>query len=319
MNDMNQERIGTILTPLEGRQNTVLKFIGTSFNLTENGRNTLISFNKDKLLGQGDLSVVYLGEIDYGGEKNKVAVKLFLPLISLSQNYGKEVLRDAFENEAVILEKLNHTNIAKLYGSNVLHAGKSFEVPVIVREYFPENLLSKMEKFNEEEKTREVVDMVSQLSDAIKYLNENGIMLSDVHPKDIMVRENGDYVLGDLNLQKSEEGSLMGFAEDVSAPEVQKIQTDIERNKNITPESQVYSLGLLAYGLLKGNFASREEISMGLKPEKPDSISEEIFKVLEKALDVKPENRYKNVNEFSKAFEEAFRISIEEAKVTPNL
>ena len=319
MNDMNQERLGTILTPLEGRQNTVLKFIGTSFNLTENGRNTLISFNKDKLLGQGDLSVVYLGEIDYGGEKNKVAVKLFLPLISLSQNYGKEVLRDAFENEAKILGRLDHPSIAKFYGSDVLKVGGSTEVPVIVREYFNETLLQRMSKLEGEEKVGAIHNMLQQISSAVEYINDNGIVVSDVNPKDIMVRENGEYVLADLNLQKDQEASLIGYTSEFSAPEVQKIQTDIERNKNITPESQVYSLGLLAYGLLKGNFASREEISMGLKPEKPDSISEEIFKVLEKALDVKPENRYKNVNEFSKAFEEAFRISIEEAKVTPNL
>ena len=191
MNDMNQERLGTILTPLEGRQNTVLKFIGTSFNLTENGRNTLISFNKDKLLGQGDLSVVYLGEIDYGGEKNKVAVKLFLPLISLSQNYGKEVLRDAFENEAKILGRLDHPSIAKFYGSDVLKVGGSTEVPVIVREYFNETLLQRMSKLEGEEKVGAIHNMLQQISSAVEYINDNGIVVSDVNPKDIMVRENG--------------------------------------------------------------------------------------------------------------------------------
>src|SRR3989344_2072714 len=112
MNDMSQERIPRI-TSIEGRQTAVLRFIDTSFNLSLDGNKRPVNFEKEDILGMGDLSAVFLGKMDMDGEERFVAVKLFLPLLKLNQEYGKEAIRKAFENEAKILGRLDHPSIAK--------------------------------------------------------------------------------------------------------------------------------------------------------------------------------------------------------------
>jgi serine/threonine protein kinase len=261
--------------------------------------------NPKDMIGVGDTSVVFEGEMIQGETHKKVAVKVLAPDTSSTNTSGKPNWNE-FVDEAILLSEAEHPNIARFLALASVPVGNT-EVPVIIRELFSGSLRKSGEiNLLELQQTK---NMVEQIASALEYLNtQHNVFPVDLTPENIMVREDGTFALGDLNFVADKNGTgEVGFSEIYSAPEHLKpgLKPDVLR-KLATTQSEIYNLGLVSYVALGGR--EPDEFDRALTSEfiKPtNDISPQILEVLKKATRNKPEERYNSLQEFSQAFSNA--------------
>lgn len=280
-------------------------------------------FEPLKVLGQGAYGKVLL-------VKNKNTSKLFarkeLKKASLILN-TKNIERTM--SERTILSKItSHQNIVKLFYA--LHDNSKL---YLLMEYIPGGELFKYlveEKFLTEKKTS---FYIIQMSSALKFLHNFGIVYRDLKPENCMLDKDGYMILTDFGLAKKSTdddierstdnwcNSIIGTPE-YCAPEVLK-------GENYGFAADWWSLGCVTYDLLTGNppfTGNNHKIIMNKvikeKPKYPFYVTTTSIEILNKLLNKNPDKRF-NVDAKWEKFQkfQFFRHykfqDIEERKVEP--
>ncbi|EPP36264.1 serine/threonine protein kinase [Chlamydia avium] len=187
-----------------------------------------------------------------------------------------------FLKEAQILTQLSHPNIVKLH-----QFGKYTEGYYIALEYVPgislrEYILSQWISLFQ------AVDHVLSLGHALEYLHSRGILHGDIKPENILITPQGKITLIDLGLAGSPALHDNGYPGCLGTPFY--MSPEQKQGENISEQSEIYSLGLIAYELLLGNLAYGR-VLLSLIPEK-------IGKILSKTLQPSPKDRYDSITDF---------------------
>jgi eukaryotic-like serine/threonine-protein kinase len=221
-----------------------------------------------KILGEGGMGVVWLAErMDAG---NPVAVK-FLPHAELSP-----ARRGRFAQEIRTLAKLKHPFIARLYDAGTLADG----TPWFVMEYvegvgFAEYCRGRAPFVDD------LLRIFRSICEAVQYAHSQEIIHRDLKPSNIMMQGDGTPRLLDFgiarelrHLDESTEQTRPGLrflSRDYAAPEW-------ARDGVIGTYTDVYSLGVILYGMLTGELPFRrpehlpdeaETSIAGNNPERP--------------------------------------------------
>ncbi|MGM0597232.1 MAG: serine/threonine-protein kinase [Myxococcota bacterium] len=202
-----------------------------------------------KPLGDGDFGRVFYGEHPSSGRK--IALKV------LHDNFSdNQLMFQRFISEAKAVNKINHPNIIEVFNFGNLDDGRFYytmeyidgkELSLIIKEKAPVNL----SYFDA---------LIKQIASALAATHKHGIIHRDLKPDNIMVknRDSGlfvkilDFGIAKLRSQdrehmfKTKQGKIMGTPA-YMAPEQAKGE-----NNNIGIETDVYSLGVIAYQLLTG-------------------------------------------------------------------
>lgn len=215
-------------------------------------------------LGSGGFGKVYRGEEIRTGKT--VAVK------TLKKHRQHDPLSIAtFLQESRTLSRLNHPNIVRIDGVGQFPAGGFF----LVMEFVDGTDLQRT--LDRQDRTKQIViEIIIVISQAILFAHEQGIIHGDIKPSNILVDKNGrlfvaDFALTSLAVLKS--GTTIGSVE-YSAPEL------LEKGE-VTPQCDLYSLGVLLRSMLK-----------------KDSASRKLEGIIQKATNMNPESRFESVNEF---------------------
>lgn len=195
-----------------------------------------------RLLGEGGMGVVWLAErTDTEGQ---VAVK-FLPGAWLSP-----ARRDRFMQEVRLLAKLSHPGIACLYDAGTLRDG----TPWFAMEYVDGRSFT--EYCSDVKSLTMLLQLFSSVCEAVQHAHNKGVIHRDLKPSNLMVSFHGtpkllDFgIASELDRASSPSGlTAMGMrfaSPPFSAPEY--IQDGAA-----TAMSDVYSLGVILYGLLIGH------------------------------------------------------------------
>jgi serine/threonine protein kinase len=188
-------------------------------------------------LGSGGTADVYRAR-DQRLQRD-VAVKLIAPWLA-----GDAATVRRFQREAGFAARLAHRNVAA-----VLDAGsrpRQYIVMELVEGTDAATLLKREHPFA----TDEAVDLVAQICDALHHVHARGVVHGDVAPRNILVAEHdGTATLVDFGLAADRfatqrETEVMGTPGFV-APE-------IARGARRSAQSDLYSLGVVAYRLLGG-------------------------------------------------------------------
>lgn len=202
---------------------------------------TINGYTIDREIKVGGMSIVYHGHNSIG---NKAAIKV------LKEEYRKnEQMIIRFREEALLMKKLEHENICKVYDHQVVD-----DVPVIIMEYLEGQTLADKIKRKGKIPPAEMMGWLSQILDAFEYMHGQKVIHRDIKPSNIFVINNGKIKLIDFGVSKddgkkglTQTGQQLGTYNFMS-PE------QIITPKNITYKTDYYSLGGTIIHALTGKF-----------------------------------------------------------------
>ncbi len=194
-------------------------------------------------LGRGGMGAVFLGKRVDAQYEQRVAIKFVRGIES------RERLQ-RFRAERQILATLNHPSIARL-----LDGGETAEgIPFLVMEYIEGRPI---DAYCDQNRLpiRDRLRMFVSVCEAVQYAHEHLVVHRDLKPDNIMVTADGEVKLLDFGIAKlldetSAEIPLTLTGARALTPEY--ASPEQIRGEPVTTASDVYSLGVLLYGLLAG-------------------------------------------------------------------
>lgn len=224
-------------------------------------------------IGRGGMGLVYLAERIDGAFRQNAAIKI------LKRGVDTDSILKRFRNERQILAALNHPNIVLLYDGGTTENG----LPYFVMEYVTGEPLYKFcdsRKLNITERLKIFV----QICDAVNAAHQIKVVHRDLKPSNILVKDDGTPKLLDFGIAKLLDPELADATLEPTATNVQIMTPEYASPEQvthgeITPASDVYSLGVLLYELLSGHrpyrFKNRSphEIARVICEEPPDRPS----------------------------------------------
>lgn len=265
------------------------------------GRSLSGRYKIEALLGQGGMSAVY--KATDPNLKRVVAIKLIHPHLSSDPSF---VTR--FESEAAAVASLRHPNIVQVYDFN-----NDAGVYYMVLEFIPgETLQDRLQRLNADGRKLsldEALKFAVDISDAMGYAHQRGMIHRDIKPANIMLDVHGGAILMDFGIVKilggdshTSTGAVVGTARYMSP--------EIIRGEVADHRSDIYSLGVTLYEMLSGRppFVADSAMTlmmMHLNDPVPNvrtfrsDIQPELVRILEKSLAKDRAERYQSVAELS--------------------
>jgi serine/threonine protein kinase len=269
-------------------------------------------YSIESVLGTGGMARVYRGYDD--NLDRFAAIKVIEPQLIASAE--EDEYRERFLREARAIARLNHNRIVSVYQFNQI--GNLYYIAMAYIE--GDNLRDILKGYLKQGRlipTEELLVVLRDIADALDYAHKQGIIHRDIKPSNIIVTPAGNAVLTDfglaLNAVEGTIGNTFGSVHYI-APE-QAISS-----AQAVPQSDQYSLGIVAYELLTGRvpFDDASAMSVALKhisdpPPPPTEINPnipaEVEQVLLKALDKEPNRRFESARDFVRSLELAFEMS----------
>lgn len=246
-------------------------------------------------IGRGGMGIVFEAEQESLGRS--VAIKV-LPKQCLLDSDALE----RFQQEAKMAAAMHHSNIVPVFGSGESD-GSHYLVLQLVR---GQSLHQKLAALKQPMPSNEVAVIGQQLSDAIAYAHENGVLHRDIKPANILLSEDGTAQLTDFGLARN-------LSDDPTT--TQTLSGSLrymapERFRAISDErSDVYSLGLTLFEMTAGRAAfvqdDPEELIQAMTNPKATSLRilcpslpVDLETIISKAIHPDPAVRYQSAGDF---------------------
>ncbi len=270
------------------------------------GRVVLGKWRLDRRLGQGGMGTVYLAT-----EKSvdrEVALKFLHPKLAEREEY-----RTRFEQEARIMARIEHPNLAGLHGVE-----REGTIPFLVMKYVRGRPLTRVMKEKKTFALEEVLPLVVQMAAALGALHARGYVHRDLKPGNVIVSDEGHVTLLDFGLTRTHNPNLTRPGVALGSP--QYMSPEQVMAGALDGRSDLYTLGLLTSELLVGHrpYADEDTKAMLLQhlndiPEPAHlanaKVPEAVSKVLLKAMAKKPQDRQASVAAFVEELVLAAKVS----------
>jgi serine/threonine protein kinase len=254
------------------------------------GRVVLGKWRLERRLGQGGMGSVYLAtELTVD---RPVALKFLHPTLAEREEY-----RTRFEQEARIMARIEHPNLAHLYGVE-----RDGSVPFLVMRYVSGRPLSRLMKDKKALLLPEALPLVVQMAAALSALHARGYVHRDLKPGNVMVSEDGHVTLLDFGLTRTHNPNLTRPGVALGSP--QYMSPEQVMAGPLDARSDLYTLGLLTSELLVGHRPYKEETTKEMllqhlnevpqpahlgNPKVPEAVSQVLLKAMaKKASDRQP-------------------------------
>ncbi|HEV2580394.1 MAG TPA: serine/threonine-protein kinase, partial [Ktedonobacteraceae bacterium] len=263
---------------------------------------TLGRYELRRLIGKGGMANVYEAFDTLSGRV--IAVKIF--------KREDDELLSRFLREAQLMSALHGHHLVPIYffGTEVLDNALLY---YIAMPFLPGGTLRariRRGPLTLDETCR----ALSEIADALDYVHSQGIIHRDIKASNVLIDSDGGYYLADFGIARitsdlthmTTTGNVLGTV-DYVAPEL----FEVDRKANAF--SDLYSLGVLLYEMVTGRlpFIAENQIAlvtmhMRQRPPAPRGIDPRIpaavERVMLKALEKRPEQRYHSAAELARAF-----------------
>ncbi len=254
---------------------------------------TSATFRLQEPLGAGALGTVYRAESD--DVHGLVAVKMLHPHIAHDAG-----MVDRFQREIIVMERLSHPHIVRHYGGGMMDGQYFFAMELLEQGSLKERL-----RQHGPLPWRGAAQYLEQIAGALQHAHNHGVIHRDLKPSNLFFAADGRIVLGDFGIahdvhetDRSNPGMAVGTYAYMS-PE------QICAEDRITGQSDLYSLGCVAYEMLTGrppfagaNFAQiwdqhLHAVPKGLREQGvdcPEWLEDLVMRLLEKDPHKRPFN-----------------------------
>ena len=259
-------------------------------------------------IGQGGMSTVYQAhDLD---RLELVALKVLSPYVAQEPRF-----RARFDREIKLLKELQQPNIVP-----ILNYGDEEGITYIVMPFYSGGTLQTRIE-NGGLGLGEVGLFLADISGALEYAHDKGIVHRDIKPSNVLLDHEGRAHLSDFgfayvsNTSHSLTGSVLIGTPAFMSPEQCK-------GEEVDARSDQYSLGAVLYQATTGRLPYDAETPMAvvikhiseplprpryLNPYLPDAIEAVVLRAMEKNL----EHRYASISELNQAFQQALHESLD--------
>jgi eukaryotic-like serine/threonine-protein kinase len=252
-------------------------------------------FRLDEQIGSGGMSTVYRA-FDPTLER-WVAIKLMHRDISTDPDQ-----LERFRREARAVARLSHPHIV-----TVIDAGEDAGAPYIVFEFVEGETLKDRIKRMGRLPVPEAVAYAIEIGRALSCAHSNNLVHRDVKPQNVLIDMEGRAKVTDFGIARSLEaqgltapGRVLGTTDYVSPEQA--------LGHEVTPQSDIYSLGVCLYEMLTGEVPFKAETQVGVamkhvREPLPDvqrrrpEVSAALAAIVERATAKEIENRYPRVDD----------------------
>ncbi len=257
---------------------------------------TLSKYRVIREIGHGSMGTVHLGHDPF--IDRPVAIKVAHPPPGSSEA-DQDLFRRLFFNEAQAAGMLKHPNITAIFD-----AGVDRGVYYIVMEYVhggrtlenycrPDNLLP----------VDEAIKVFYKCALALDYAHKKGVVHRDIKPRNILVTEDRDVKLTDFGIAVMHGDPGDNTAQHAGSPLY--MSPEQVRREPVSPQSDLFSLGVVMYEALTGThpFAAEniEAINHRILAGQPVPITRlradlpaVLTRILDRALSKDPRTRYRS-------------------------
>ena len=258
-----------------------------------------------QLLGKGAFATVWQATQESTG--NQVALKI------MRVDLATEEVFNRFSQEAQLLRRMDHPNIAHIYDS---HFDETLGYCAI--EFIDGWPLDRYVK-QRQPKVKKIIDLIAQVADALNHAHRQGVLHRDLKPSNIMITAAGEPKLLDFGLGKwlfrVDEEAEMAQTLDGSAvgtPLFMAPEQARGENAKLDGRTDVYALGTILYVLLlrrhphkinkKSTWETVRTIAAAGHARLPSEIrpgfDPDLEHIMMKALADDPDMRYQTAAEF---------------------
>lgn len=261
-------------------------------------------------VGRGSMGAVFRAHDPF--INRTVAVKMAIADALLDKN-SSERFRKMFFNEAHTAGMLRHPNILDIFDAGVdedkcyivmefVDAGKTLKEHIAADKLLP---------------LQQVAEIVFKCAKALDYAHRQGVIHRDIKPSNILLTDDFDIKIADFSIAHIARADMtetmpMGFVGSPRYMSPEQVQEDV-----ITNQTDIFSLGIVAYELLTGRhpfggetFSSlihkvinEEPIPLAqLRRDLPPGLDKIIHKTLEKS----PKRRYRTGLDFASDLSRVF-------------
>ena len=217
-----------------------------------------------------------------------VAIKILKP-----EYLGDPNFIERFRTEAKHAAKVNHEGIADVYDY-----GEDGGNAYLVMELVPGDSLAKILEREKSLEPKRVLDIVAQTARALEAAHEAGLVHRDIKPGNLLITPDGAVKITDFGIARvADQVSLTATGQVMGT--VQYLAPEQATGKPASPQTDVYSLGIVAYEALTGKrpFTGETQMAIALAqineppPALPESIDEGIRTLVLDCLAKKPADR----------------------------
>ncbi|MHB8747714.1 MAG: nSTAND1 domain-containing NTPase [Aggregatilineales bacterium] len=258
-------------------------------------------YDLGELIGQGGFGAVYRAW--QALVQREVAVKVVLPQFANQPDFVRR-----FEAEARLVARLESPAIVPLYDYWRDPDG-AFLVLRFLRGGSLEAALKKDGAWTPEDADR----LLDQITGALAIAHRNGIVHRDLKPANILLDEDRNAYLTDFGIAKNLRNSEDASDKEAGLTGTPAYMTPEQiRQEPVSPQTDIYSLGIVLYELLTGTqpYQGKNSTELLLKQlheplpprELSQNVPEGLYHAIERATQKSPARRYPDVRAMYAAF-----------------
>jgi serine/threonine-protein kinase len=255
-------------------------------------------------LGRGAIGTVYEGWdsiID-----RKVAIKTLRLPDAADEEAQEELAR--FKREAQVAGRLNHPNIV-----GVFDYGETPELAYIVMEFIDGTSLKSVMDKQERFPIPEVLRVMEQLLAGLQFSHDRDVVHRDIKPANIMLTSAGQVKIADFGIARIESSSMTQAGTVMGTPAYMSPEQFM--GQTVDARTDLYSSGVMLYQLLtgerpfEGSMSAIMHKALNVAPPRPSDLSvtapQALDAIVAKAMAKRPEQRFANADEMSRALRQA--------------
>ena len=246
-------------------------------------------YRVEEKLGDGGMATVFRAtdlELD-----EVLAIKVFT-------DGGDEDSLGRFRQELKLARQLIHPNIVRLYDLGVSNGLRYITMELLIGNVLGDELGQPMEQ-------RRGLEYLIQAATGLQVAHENGVIHRDVKPDNFFVTQDGGVKVMDFGIAKQQAAPGITRVGTVAGTPQYMSPEQINNFTKVSPGTDLYALGVVAYQMFTGELPFDDEDLMPLlmmhlqdEPKPPreitPEISEELEHVILKLLRKDPLMRYRS-------------------------